>query len=97
MTQAAIVVSQFANGFVSRTERESIFKVGLFSNRGILFGELFGLFLIISISYWGPLQKIFKTAPLTLDDWLILAAGAVLLFVAEETRKWFVRRKESHS
>ena len=33
MTQAAIVAGQVANGFGCRTERESLFKVGLFTNR----------------------------------------------------------------
>ena len=93
MTQAAIVLSQFANGFVVRTERASIFRVGLLSNRNIVFSELFGLLIMIGISYWKPLQSLLKTAPLTLNDWLILIAVAVTLFVAEETRKWFLRRR----
>jgi hypothetical protein len=96
MTQAGIVLSQFANGFVIRTELASIFRVGLFSNRGIVAGELFGLLIMIGISYWRPLQVMFKTAPLTFADWLILAATAITLFLAEETRKWVMRRRIEH-
>ena len=95
MTQTAIVMSQFANGFVCRTERTSVFKVGLFSNRGIVAGELFGLWIMIGISYWGPLQTLFKTAPLSANDWIVLAMASVTLFVAEEVRKWVVRIKEN--
>jgi len=94
MTQAGIVLAQFANGFVIRTERASILKVGLFSNRGIVAGELLGLLIIIGISYWGPLQSVFRTGPLSFVEWLILVATAATLFVAEETRKWLLRRKE---
>ena len=43
MTQAAIVVGQVANGFGCRTERESLFKVGLFTNRFLVIGELVGI------------------------------------------------------
>ncbi len=93
MTQAAIVVSQFANGFVCRTERTSVFTVGLFSNLGIVAGELFGLLLMIGISYWAPLQALFKTAPLSASDWLVLLMASVTLFVAEEARKWWIRWK----
>jgi magnesium-transporting ATPase (P-type) len=93
MTQAGIVLSQFANGFVVRTEIASVFKVGLFSNRGVVLGELFGLLLMIGISYWHPLQELFKTAPLTWQDWLILIATAVTLFFGEELRKWVVRKR----
>jgi P-type Ca2+ transporter type 2C len=94
MTQAGIVVSQFANGFVTRTERSSVFAVGLLSNRGIVAGELIGLLLMIGISYWRPLQEVFKTGPLSRVDWGILVMTGVVLFIAEETRKWFVRRRE---
>jgi P-type Ca2+ transporter type 2C len=93
MTQAAIVMSQFANGFVCRTERTSIFKIGLFSNRSIVAGELFGVGLIMLISYWAPLQSLLKTGPLSLIDWAILVAASATLFIAEEIRKWFLRRK----
>ncbi len=97
MTQAAIVLSQFANGFVVRTERASIFRVGFFSNPNIVFSELFGLLIMIGIAYWRPLQSFLGTAPLHLDDWLILIAASVTLFVAEEIRKWFIRRKIHHT
>ncbi len=97
MTQGAIVLAQFANGFVTRTERASVFSVGLLSNRGIVAGELFGLLILMAISYWRPLQSVFKTGPLSPVDWLILIATAAVLFVAEEMRKWLLRRKEERA
>ena len=36
MTQAAIVFSQVFNGFAVRTDRESVFAIGIFSTSGIL-------------------------------------------------------------
>ena len=95
MTQAAIVAGQVANGLGCRTERESLFKVGLFSNRFLLLGELVGVAIMCAISYVPFLQSIFKTAPLTLVDWAILIVAAVTLFFAEEGRKWYLRRRDS--
>ena len=95
MTQAAIVAGQVANGFGCRTERESLFKVGLFSNRFLLLGELVGIAIMCAISYVPFLQNIFKTAPLTLVDWAILVVAAVTLFFAEEGRKWYLRHRDS--
>jgi len=95
MTQAAIVVSQVANGFACRTERESLFKLGLFSNLWIVYSEIAGLGIIAAISYLAPLQGIFKTGPLSGRDWLILLAAALSLFFAEEARKWVARRRQS--
>jgi magnesium-transporting ATPase (P-type) len=84
---------QVANGFACRTEQESVFKVGLFSNRFLVIGELIGVGLIAAIAYVPFLQNIFKTGPLTLIDWGIMIVAGISLFFAEEARKWFARRK----
>ncbi len=97
MTQAAVVAGQVANGFACRTERESLFKVGLFSNKFLLLSEVFAVGLMAAISYVPFLQDILKTAPLTLADWGFLVIAAVTLFFAEEARKWFLRRKDARA
>ena len=95
MTQAAIVFGQVANGLGCRTERESLFKVGLLTNRFLLLGEAIGIGIILVISYVPFVADIFKTGPLTLVDWVFLVLSAVVLFFAEEARKWFLRRKDA--
>ena len=95
MTQAAIVFGQVANGLGCRTERESLFKVGLFTNRFLLLGEAVGIGIILAISYVPFIADIFKTGPLTLVDWAFLVISAVVLFFAEEARKWSLRRKDA--
>ena len=93
MTQAGIVVSQFFNSFAVRTEEQSIFRIGVFSNMPLVFAGLFGIFFVSCISYVPALQSVFNTAPLSLVDWLILVALGALLLVAEETRKAILRSK----
>jgi magnesium-transporting ATPase (P-type) len=95
MTQAGIVVGQFFNGFAVRTEFESVFRVGLLSNLPLVLAELMGLGIMASISYLPPLQALFHTAPLTVADWLLLAAFGLLLFVAEEARKALLRMRRT--
>ncbi len=95
MTQAAIVMCQVGNGFACRTERESLFKVGLFSNMWLVYAEVVGIGIMAAISYVPFMQDIFKTAPLTALDWAILAVAAVSVFFAEEARKWFARRHDA--
>jgi len=94
MTQAAIVMCQVGNGFACRTERESLFKVGLFSNMWLVYAELVGIGIMAVISYVPFAQSIFKTGPLSALDWAILAVAAVSVFLAEEARKWFARRRD---
>ena len=85
----AIIVTQAANVFACRSFRESVFKIGLFSNKLIFIGIAFEILLQIFIIYhpWG--NRIFATAPISLNVWLILIPFAILLFTAEETRKLF--------
>ena len=95
MTQAAVVAGQVANGFACRTERESLFKVGVFSNRFLVLSEIVAIGIMCAISYVPFLQNIFKTAPLRPVDWVILVVASVTLFFAEEARKWMLRRKDA--
>ena len=60
-----------------------------------MIGELIGIGIILVISYVPFVANIFKTGPLTLADWGFLAISAVVLFFAEEARKWFLRRKDA--
>ncbi len=85
----AIIVTQVANVFACRSFRESVFKIGLFSNKLIFIGIAFEILLQIFIVYhpWG--NRIFATAPISANIWLILIPFAILLFTAEETRKLF--------
>jgi magnesium-transporting ATPase (P-type) len=97
MTQAAIVAGQVANGFGCRTERESVFKIGMFSNHFLVISQFIGIGIMCAISYVPFLQNIFKTAPLTLADWGFLVLAAVTLFFAEEARKWVMRRRDARA
>jgi len=94
MTQAGIVFGQFFNGFAVRTDRESVFKVGLLKNRALVAAEIIGIGIMMSISYVPVLQHILKTAPLGLRDWLLAAAFGVFLLAADEIRKAILRRRQ---
>ena len=96
MTQAGIVVSQFFNSFAVRSDEQSIFKIGLFSNRPLIAAECISLGFIASVSYVPALQSVFNTAPLRLSDWLLLFAGGALLLACEEARKAWRRSRRRH-
>lgn len=91
MTLAGIIATQIANVFACRTERVSIFKIGLFSNRMVLLGILVEIFLINLFIYVNPFQKVFGLAPIGLKDWAFLFMFTPILFFAEEIRKLIMR------
>ena len=94
MSQAGIVVSQFFNSFTVRTDRESVWRVGVLSNRPLVGAGLVGLVFVAAVSYVPALQAVFHTAALRVSDWLLLGAFGVLLFVADEARKAWHRRRD---
>ncbi|QUQ64087.1 cation-translocating P-type ATPase [Kutzneria sp. CA-103260] len=95
MTQAAIVVSQLFNGLAVRSDRHSIVHIGLFSNPPLLAAQGVSILLICGISYLPPLQALFHTAPLSLADWALLIALGAMVLVADEIRKFVLRRRET--
>ncbi len=88
----AIIITQIGNVFACRSSRESVFKIGFFSNKLIFWGIAAEVILQIFIVYhpWG--NKIFSTAPIPLSVWLLLVPFVFLVFFAEEARKFIARR-----
>ncbi|MDQ7837233.1 MAG: cation-transporting P-type ATPase [Thermodesulfobacteriota bacterium] len=89
----AIIITQVANIFACRSFRESVFRIGFFSNKLIFVGIASELMLQLFIVYhpWG--NKIFSTYPIAVKVWFILIPFAFILFAAEEIRKWVSRKK----
>jgi magnesium-transporting ATPase (P-type) len=96
MALAAIVFSQIGAVFNCRTEKQSLFKVGMFSNRQVNIGILAEIFIIIALVYLPPLQSVFHTSALNVSDWLLLCIWPPLIFFIEEARKVILVKKTKH-
>ncbi|MEX1230227.1 MAG: cation-transporting P-type ATPase [Planctomycetaceae bacterium] len=93
MSLAGIVACQLGNGLACRSERKSIFTLGLLSNRPLIAAMFLEVLILLVLVYIGPLAKVFGLAPLQPAHWGVLFwFGPVLLF-AEEVRKWHLRRQ----
>jgi len=89
-----IVMTQVGTVFACRTNRVSVFQVGLFSNRWVLWGVGFEIALTIALLYVPPLALFFGMYPLGFEEWAIAALFGPLVFLADELRKWIVRHRE---
>jgi sodium/potassium-transporting ATPase subunit alpha len=96
-TLSAIIVMQVVNVFLCRSQRDSVFSFGLFSNRLTLGGIAFEITLICLIDYtpWG--NALFGTAPIGMDVWLFVVPFALGMLLMEELRKWLVHQMSSAS
>lgn len=93
MTFAGIVVAQVGNVLACRTNKVSVFKSSLRSNRWIWLGIASQLFVLSLIVYVPFAQRFFGTTALGWIDWLYLALLALIVILADEIRKWFARRR----
>jgi len=89
----AIVITQIGNVFACRSSRESVFRIGVFSNKLIFWGILIELLLQLFIVYHPSGNRLFGTAPVGLNVWLILIPFSAGLLLAEEMRKAGARRR----
>jgi calcium-translocating P-type ATPase len=92
MTLAGIVAAQVGNVFACRTDRESVFRVGLLSNRLVLAGIIAEIGLLIGLIVIPPFPRVFGLAPLRFAEWGILLLFPPALLLAEELRKAVCRR-----
>jgi Ca2+-transporting ATPase len=91
MTLAGIVATQIGNVFACRTERESIFRVGLLSNPLVLVGIVAEVVILIALMLVPSLARVFDLAPLPFSDWCILLAFPPAILLLEEARKGLMR------
>ncbi len=67
--------------------RDSIFRVGVFTNR-LLFAAIGGtLLILLSVIYLPFMQMIFETSPLGLNDWIMAIAVSSTVIVVMEIGK----------
>jgi len=76
-----------------RSERESIFTLGLLSNKALLGAVLLTFLLQLMITYIPILQRIFKTAPLSAIELFICVTISFSVFIAVEVEKAYFRLK----
>jgi magnesium-transporting ATPase (P-type) len=92
MTLASIVFCQIGMVLNCRTTSQSVFSVGITSNKRVLLGIAVELLLICALIYVPFLQGIFQTAPIGIKEWVMLLIIPVVILLIEETRKAFVRK-----
>ena len=87
-----LTLAQMANVLAIRSERQSLFHIGILSNKPLLGAVALTVALQLAIVYWPAMQNIFKTTALTGGELALSAAVALAIFAAVEIEKWMIRR-----
>lgn len=87
-----LVFAQLTHVLALRSERNSLFAIGPFSNPSMIGAVLVGVGLQFAIIYLPPLQAVFKTTGLTFEELIVVITVPWVVFIAVEIEKWLVRR-----
>ena len=93
MAFATLTLSQLFHAFDVRSERASLFHIGVFSNPAMNKAFLIGLGMQMAVLCVPPLQTVFSTVPMSAREWTVVLALAVTPVVVCELVKALSRRR----
>ncbi len=93
MAFATLTLCQLFHAFDARSEEQSVFHIGVFSNPAMNRAFLVGAAMQVAVLCLPPLQAVFQTVAMDPTQWLVvLALAAAPVAVCEATKAWGRRR-----
>jgi Ca2+-transporting ATPase len=96
MVLTTIIFSRMNLIMAIRSSKNSLFKIGVLSNKPLLGAISLTIFSQIAIIYVPFLQRFFGTVALSITDLVISVGLSMIIFVAIEIEKWISRSKEDN-
>ncbi|MEO8046100.1 MAG: cation-translocating P-type ATPase [Nitrospirota bacterium] len=87
-----LVVAQLVHVFNCRSERLSLFQLGVWTNRPLVWAFLLSLVVQVAVLTIPAVATIFKVVPLPIEDWVLMGAMGMLPFLLMELVKALRRR-----
>ena len=94
MAFVTLSLAELFRAYTVRSEKVSLFKLGIFSNKYMQYAVAFSMILIILVVNIPFLQPIFNTHFMTAKEWSVVLGLAIIPAIAEEITKFFLRRQK---
>jgi len=93
-TMAFVTLSlcELFRAYTVRSERASLFQIGIFSNRYMQYAVGLSITLLLLVVNLPFLQPIFNTHFLSGREWIVVVGLAIIPAIAEEITKFFLRK-----
>lgn len=88
-----MVFFQFFQAWNSRSELQSVFHISPWSNPFLFYSMIAAFLAQLSVIYVPAFRWVFRTEPISTDDWIRIIAVASTVIIAVELDKWIRRRK----
>lgn len=93
MTLVTLGMFQWFNAWNCRSDTQSIFSLGFWTNKWLLAASALVLGLQLLLLHIPFLQRIFATQPLNIYQWAFVVLVSSSIIWLEEVRKWIVRTR----
>jgi Ca2+-transporting ATPase len=93
MVFTTLTLAQMGNALAIRSFRDSLFTLGLMSNKPMLGAVLLTFLLQLMVMYFPPLQNLFSVSALPPLELGISLVASTLVFIGVEIEKSFLRRR----
>ena len=95
MTLVGIVAAQIGNVFACRTDRESVFRIGVLGNRMVLVGIAAEIAVLLGLIMVPPLRAVFGLVPPSPAEWTLVLGFPAVILLLDEGRKLLQRAAAS--
>jgi Ca2+-transporting ATPase len=89
-----LCTSELLRAYTARSEYHSVFAIGVFSNRWMVWATGVSFILVLMVTYVPFFRPFFDTVPLTLDDWIFMAPFFFASPIAMEMVKIYIRQRQ---
>lgn len=93
MVFATFILYECFNAFNARSERHSLLRIGVLSNKWLILCVIASLMLMLVAIQTPFAERIFGTEPLTALDWAIALATSTTVFIAVEVWKALSKKR----
>lgn len=90
-----LISAELIRAFSSRSETHTLFEIGFFTNRTLIYAILVSFSLLLVVLYIPPIQKIFKTYPIGFKDWSIVLRFCIIPIIAGELNKLILKKAKN--
>lgn len=92
-----MVFFQFYQAFNCRSETQSIFRMNPLSNPFLFYSMIAAFFAQIAVIYMPALQWVFRTEPLSVNEWLRIGLVSIAVIIVVEIDKMIRRRSRTQN
>jgi len=89
MAFSTLVLCELTRAYSVRSDRYSVFKIGVFSNKTMNVAFIVGLAMQLSVLLIPPLQSVFHVVSLSATEWLVVIVLSFMPLIVSEIAKAF--------